>query len=168
MAHERDRAAFIKLFESYAPRLKSWLISRGVGSDEAEDIVQETMLSVWEKAALYRPDRASVSTWVFAIARNRLTDRVRKQRAFEPETWRWLLQEPPTPETEVGQAEFRELLEELLHAIPGEQSEVVRRSYLGGTSLAELSRERRVALGTIKKRARLALQKLRRALRGRI
>ena len=59
IAERRDRAAFVALFEFYAPRVKSMLMRLGVGAETAEDIAQDTLLAVWGKAAQYDPARAS-------------------------------------------------------------------------------------------------------------
>src|SRR3954447_10410935 len=62
IASGRDRAAFVALFDRYAPRLKSWFARGGLAGQQAEDLVQETMLSVWRKADSFDPSRAGVAT----------------------------------------------------------------------------------------------------------
>ena len=75
----RDRAAFAEIFDYFAPRLKSFMMRKGASTELAEDLVQETMIAVWSKAALYSPERGAASTWVFTIARNLRIDRLRRE-----------------------------------------------------------------------------------------
>src|SRR3990167_10804883 len=83
IAGARSRAAFAELFGFYAPRLKSYLLRLGAGDAEAEELVQEVMITVWQKEGQYDRSRASVSTWVFRIARNRRIDAQRRLRRPE-------------------------------------------------------------------------------------
>ena len=78
-----DRAAFAALFGFYAPRIKGFLVRTGTPPETAEEIAQETMLSVWRKAAQFDASRASVSTWIYTIARNVRIDRLRHERGVE-------------------------------------------------------------------------------------
>ena len=77
IAENEDRAAFASLFEFYAPRIKAMLTRLGAAADAAEDLAQETLLTVWRKAAYFDPARASASAWIFTIARNLRIDRLR-------------------------------------------------------------------------------------------
>ena len=83
----RDRAAFAELFDHFAPRLKGFIMRSGTPSGQAEEIVQEVMLTVWRKAAQFDPQRAQVSAWIYQIARNRQIDLIRKERRPLPEDW---------------------------------------------------------------------------------
>ncbi|HOV05061.1 MAG TPA: sigma-70 family RNA polymerase sigma factor, partial [Kaistiaceae bacterium] len=78
VAEKRDRAAFATLFDHYTPRLKSYLMRRGASSDLAEELAQDALLTLWTKADQFRPDRSSVGTWLFRIARNRFIDLMRR------------------------------------------------------------------------------------------
>ncbi|HEY8697877.1 MAG TPA: sigma factor, partial [Rhizomicrobium sp.] len=73
----RDRAAFEMLFRHFAPRIKAYLLRLGAASPVAEELAQEAMLSVWRKAALFDPAKASAGTWIFTIARNLRIDALR-------------------------------------------------------------------------------------------
>ena len=79
VANARDRAAFAMIFDHFAPRVKSFMMRKGASAEVAEDLVQETMIAVWSKAALYVPERGAASTWVFTIARNLRIDRLRRE-----------------------------------------------------------------------------------------
>ena len=154
-----DRQAFAALFRHFAPRVKGFLMKSGASPAQAEDCVQDVMSTVWQKAALYDPAKASVSTWVFTIARNRLIDMARRDRRPEPE----LLDQDPEPDQadvyETAQ-ENRRLVEALDH-LPEKQRQLIQRAYWGDLSQSEIAAETGLPLGTIKSRIRLALDRLR-------
>ena len=91
----RDRAAFATLFSHFAPRVKAYLLRLGAPPAVAEDLAQEALLSLWRKAHLFDPAKASAATWLFTIARNLRIDAIRRERRpeldpedFLPETAR--------------------------------------------------------------------------------
>jgi RNA polymerase sigma-70 factor, ECF subfamily len=79
VAADRDREAFAQLFRYFAPRLKGFDLRRGVDVGAAEELAQEIMLTVWRKADTFDPRRATVSTWVFTIVRNKRIDLFRRE-----------------------------------------------------------------------------------------
>ncbi len=79
VASDRDRGAFAELFAFFAPRIKAFLRRGGVNADLAEELAQEAMIQVWRRAESYDPAHAAVSTWIFAIARNKRIDRLRRE-----------------------------------------------------------------------------------------
>ena len=70
IAENQDRDAFAELFAHYAPRVKGYLMRLGASNGQAEEVTQEAMLSVWNKAHLFDRKKAAASTWIFTIARN--------------------------------------------------------------------------------------------------
>lgn len=160
----QDEAAFAALFEHFAPRIKGFLMRSGATGALAEEVAQDVMVTVWHKAHLFDPARASVATWVFTIARNRRIDALRKLRRPEPEDLGW------GPEPEPDQAEAMELqqeterLAEAIAQLPPKQRELIQRAYFGELSHSEIAAETGLPLGTIKSRIRLALERLRQAM----
>ena len=154
-----DRAAFAVLFRHFAPRVKAFLMKSGTPAALAEDCAQDVMATLWTKAALSDPARASVSTWVFTIARTRLIDLARRDRRPEAD--------PIPPDPEPDQAEVYETAEEsrrlvaALDALPPKQRELVRRAFWGDLTHSEIATETGLPLGTIKSRIRLGLERLR-------
>lgn len=122
------------------------------------------MATVWKKAHLFDPARASVATWVFTIARNRRIDLLRKARRPEPEDLPW------GPEPEPDQADAMVLQQEsaqlgkALKTLPAAQRELIEKAYFGDLSHGEIANLTGLPLGTIKSRIRLALEKLRLAM----
>lgn len=157
----QDRAAFAQLFRHFAPRVKAFLMKSGAGAALAEECAQDVMATLWQKAHLFDPARASVATWVYTIARNRRIDALRKARRAEPEELDW------GPEPEPDQAEVMEAQQETerlgraLSALPGPQRTLIERAFYGDLSHSEIAAETGLPLGTIKSRIRLALDKLR-------
>jgi len=78
IANEKDARALSEIFEIYGPKLKGWLMARGVGNGTAEDIVQDVMIKVWTRAVLFNPEKASFATWVYRMTRNKWIDHQRK------------------------------------------------------------------------------------------
>lgn len=158
---DRDTEAFATLFRHYGPRVKAFLMKSGADAALAEEVAQDVMATVWQKAALFDPARASVATWVFTIARNRRIDALRRARRPEPEDLPW------GPEAEPDQADALQMQQEsrklgaALAALPKSQRELIERAYFGDLSHAEIAAQTGLPLGTIKSRIRLALEKLR-------
>jgi len=168
IAIERDRAAFTTLFESFAPRLKSYLMRQGARPAEAEELVQEAMVAVWRKAELFDPCRASAATWIFRIARNLRLDAARRDRhadAYQPDLSD-APESPPTPEGLAAERQQEANVRSALADLPPEQLEVLRMSFFHDRPHAEIAQALRLPLGTVKSRIRLALQRLRASLEG--
>lgn len=160
----QDEAAFGALFEHFAPRVKGFLLRSGATETLAEECAQEVMATVWQKADLFDPTRASVSTWVFTIARNRRIDALRKQRRPEPEDLGWGPEPEPEPEAALGLQQDSARLAEALQKLPQKQRELIERAFYGDLSHSEIAAETGLPLGTIKSRIRLALERLRHAM----
>lgn len=166
VADERDKEAFGHLFRFFAPRVKAYLLRLGTESGAAEEIAQETLATLWHKADSFDPAQASVSTWVFAVARNKRIDRQRRlQRpAFDPDDP--ILQPEPVPAVdglfELWQREER--LRQAIQLLPAEQAEVVRLAYFEDKAHGAIAAQTELPLGTVKSRLRLALTRLRQAL----
>lgn len=83
----QDKVAFAALFRHFAPRVKAFLMKSGADATLAEECAQDVMATLWQKANLFDPTRASVATWVFTIARNRRIDALRKARRPNRKSW---------------------------------------------------------------------------------
>lgn len=161
----QDKSAFAELFRHFAPRVKSFLMRSGADPSMAEECTQEVMATLWQKAHLFDPSRASVATWVFTIARNRKIDALRKQRRPEPEDLTWGPEAEPEPDDVVALQQESEKLGRALAALPEKQRELIERAYFGDLSHSEIAAETGLPLGTIKSRIRLALDRLRHAMK---
>lgn len=172
VARKSDHHAFAALFSHFAPRLKTYFLRSGMTDADAEELAQETMVLVWRKADRFDPDKAAASTWIFAIGRNVRVDALRRGRhaasAAPPCGTADDSQEPPEQcaETLVASAQHEQRLRQALRGLPPEQAEVLRLSYLGDRSHAEVGHALGIPLGTVKGRIRQALARLRAALGG--
>ena len=161
-----DESAFRELYHRHTPRLYQFVL-RVMGGDEleAEDVVQDVMLSVWHKAAQFDPARAPVSAWVYRIARNRQVDIVRKAKRPLPEQIETETPPEADPGQIVGLEEEGEKLRAALAKLNPEQREVIARAYLGDLTHGEIQAETGLPMGTIKSRIRLGLERLRHELK---
>jgi len=163
IAARQDRTAFAALFAFYAPRIKTLLMRMGASADVGEDIAQETLLSVWRKAASFDPARASASTWIYTIARNLRIDRLRHDnmaRLYEQsETVE--REGPERPDATLSAEERAQRVRAALDKIPEEQVCVLKLSFFEGHAHGDIAEELKLPLGTVKSRLRLAMSRLR-------
>lgn len=166
VAARGDAEAFRKLFQMFAPRVKSYMMRQGADATTAEELAQETLLTVWRKAGLYSGDKGSASTWIFTIARNLRIDRLRREVPWQelPEGHDETASEDPSPDDAVSNRERQQRVQAVLATLPTEQLEVVNLSYLEGLSHSEIADRLSLPLGTVKSRMRLAYQKIREAV----
>ncbi len=166
VASKQDRAAFTALFEFYAPRIKAMLMRGGATADAAEDIAQETLVTVWRKSAYFDPARAGASTWVYTIARNLRIDRLRteKRAALYAPYEAVGAEEPERPDGALDASERQERVRAALDKLPPEQIRVLQLSFFEGRPHGDIARLLDLPLGTVKSRLRLAMTRLRNAL----
>ena len=160
----KDTSAFEELFNHFAPRVKAFLMKFGADPQMAEECSQEVMATVWRKAHLFDPSRASASTWIFTIARNKKIDAIRKQNRPEPEQLYPDQDYEPDQESVVELQQETERLTLALGELPEKQRVLVEKAYLGELSHSEIAEITGLPLGTIKSRIRLALEKLRHSM----
>jgi len=166
VAATQDRAAFAALFAHFAPRVKAYLLRLGAPSGVAEELAQEALLSVWRKAHLFDPAKASAATWLFTIARNLRIDAIRRERRpeLDPEDFM------PEPDTDADAglmlAENEGRLRLALKELPADQIQVVELSFFADKPHSQIAVELGIPLGTVKSRLRLAMARIRTALEG--
>ena len=170
---ERSPEAIAELYDRYSGMLKA--LSQRILHDpsDAEEILQETFLQVWNQASRYDPKRSSVSTWLVLISRSRSIDRLRS-RQVKLRTATAAGRENPDIHTSpkgvgnvLGQ-ERRKRLQEEMARLPSEQSQVLELAFYGGMTQSEIAEHTGIPLGTVKTRTLLAMKKLRQALHAEI
>lgn len=163
IAGQQDKSAFVALFNYFAPRVKSYLRRQGVDSAQADDITQDVMLQVWNRAAQFDATKARPSTWIYTIARNRLVDiwRQQKNNVIEFNDPSSL---PETPYEHVHSIDGEQESVNLREAVAGlsdEQRLIIEETYFHERSQRMIAAARKIPLGTVKSRLRLALDHLR-------
>ena len=166
VAINRDREAFAALFAHFAPLLKSFALSSpGMSSNElAEEVVQEVMLKVWNRAVTFDVSKASATTWIYTLARNCRIDLLRRKFRLREEVdvdelWD-IGTDPDDLENDASQRRAEVDVRESLKTLPAEQRQIVTKVYMEGKSHSEVAEELNLPLGTVKSRLRLAMSKL--------
>lgn len=168
VSRRRDRDSFLRIYDHYAPRVRLYL--RGIGSPEAvaEELAQEALLRLWQRAELYDATRSSLSTWLFRIARNLHIDRVRREPCWVPmdDEPGWLDKDDAdgfsSAESRAAQAD----LEHRIERLPAIQARLIRMSYFEAKSHQEIANELGMPLGTVKSSLRRAFLRLQLGVRG--
>ena len=164
VAAERDRAAFATLFSHFAPRVKAYLLRLGAPPALAEDLAQEALLSLWRKAHLFDPAKASAATWLFTIARNLRIDAIRRERRPELDPEDFLPEAAPGADDGLALADEEARLRVALRALSPDQIQVVELSFFADKPHSEIAAQLDIPLGTVKSRLRLAMARLKRVL----
>ncbi len=167
IATDRSEDAFRNLFNEYGPRVRNFMMQQGADPGLAEELAQETLITVWRKASLYSAEKGSATTWIYTIARNLRTDHIRRQRVWHELTEEHAQKIPSgdVPADEAMDARQRQVrVQAVLKELPPEQVEVVRLAFMEGLPHSEIATRLSLPLGTVKSRIRLAYQKLRTAL----
>ncbi len=159
----RDRSAFKKLYEHFAPRLKSFLLRIGSDMSAAEEICQESMIMVWRRAETFNPDSAGASTWIFTIARNKRIDKLRKDNRPLPDLNDPSFFQIPVDKSDdiLQRVEEEKKIKNALKNLPPEQAKLIISAYYEEKSHRKIADEKNLPLGTVKSRIRLAINRLR-------
>jgi len=164
IANQQDARALSDLFEVYGPKLKGWLMARGVGNGTSEDIVQDVMIKVWTRAALFDPKKASFATWVYRLTRNKWIDHQRKHGRVDvrdPELMKIIADdEIPSAEQDFMTQQSTEILREHIAQLTEAQQMAIRMAFLEFKTHKEISAETGLPLGTVKTRIRSAINAL--------
>lgn len=172
VAQERDQQAFGQLFEHYAPLIRSYSLAREPGAHlVADELVQEVLVKLWNKAHLYNSAKANANTWIFTLARNCRIDYLRRNGRYaseiDPEDiFNTLEDEAAGPFEATQQRKSAQQVHAGMDQLPVEQSQVLAKVYMEGKTQQETALELNLPLGTVKSRVRLALQKLEVIIRG--
>lgn len=159
---KQDREAFAALFAYFAPRIKSFLIKGGASPDQADELAQETMIAVWQKAESFDAAKASPSTWIFTIARNKRIDALRKTPRPEMDADDLeLADDTPNASEDILRDEETDIMAEAIQGLPAEQADLLYKSFFEDKTHADIAKETNLPLGTVKSRIRLALDRLR-------
>ena len=164
----QDRQAFKALFDHFGPLIKSYFMAKFPSQQSLQmmdELVQEVMIKIWQKAMTFDPQKAAASTWIFTLARNTRIDMLRRQSKYA-KTSSLETEEIWEDTTESGPYQLLQhnrdsrQIRESLQQLPDEQSLVIRKVYMESKSHSEVAEELNLPLGTVKSRVRLAQNKL--------
>jgi RNA polymerase sigma factor (sigma-70 family) len=166
IAQSADMEAFEALFTEFGPRVRAYLLKMTRNAQAAEDLMQETMLSIWRKAGQYDRSRGPASAWIFTIARNVWIDAWRKQRrpAIDPDDPALAAEPEPDAVHRIELKQSHDALHKALQRLPKEQVELIRLSFFEEASHSTIAKNLGLPIGTVKSRIRLAFGRLRAAL----
>ncbi|MDX2319845.1 MAG: sigma-70 family RNA polymerase sigma factor [Moritella sp.] len=161
VGNDQDKRAFELLFKHFAPKIRGFGLQRFGQEAQALELVQDTLLLVWRKAALFNADKGKASTWIYTVMRNHCFDMLRKQQTqkedqVSDDLW-------PLIEAEQTVEDDHLLTGQLLSHItclPKQQKEVVEALLIKELSQQEVASLLNIPLGTVKSRLRLAISKL--------
>ncbi|MDP1847977.1 MAG: sigma-70 family RNA polymerase sigma factor [Solirubrobacteraceae bacterium] len=166
-----DAQAFEVVYERHSSAAFS-LAYRMCGTrSAAEDVVQESFLSLWRSGARYDRTRGSVRTWVLGIVHNRAIDSLRRsvvhdRRRASDEGIEERFEARERTDIEVGRLAESAEIRQALTTLPVEQSRVIELAYFGGFTQSEIATMIDTPIGTVKGRMRLGLEKMRAQLGG--
>ena len=170
-----EEAALERLYDAYSPVLYGIAYRISGERSDAEEIVLDSFVQVWRDARRFRAERGSVIAWLTTICRSRALDlvRARGRRARvldqaslgEPESAPGMGTEVPAAERRLESSEQRRVVADALRGLPEPQREAIQLAYYDGLSHSEIAERLGEPLGTIKTRVRLAMEKLRDALK---
>jgi RNA polymerase sigma-70 factor (ECF subfamily) len=161
----RDADAFEELWSRYARAVLGLALRRLRDRGRAEDAVQETFASIWRSASSYRPERGPGAPWVYAVARNAITDRGRARSEPPAEA----PDEPapgPGPDERAEHAWVSFRVHRAVEELPRQERSLIELAYWSGLSQSEIASKLGIPLGTVKTRTRAALARLADALEG--
>lgn len=171
---ERDSTALAELYDRYSGILKSLIMGVIHNDAEADDLLQEIFMEIWNQAAHYSAQKGKPLGWIVTLTRRRSIDRLRKKQAYaraeerlqneteqQPEAW-----VHNSTEDDIEMSDTRRLILGVLKNLPVAQREAIDLAFYHGMSQREIAAKTGIPLGTIKTRLELGLKKISEALRG--
>lgn len=160
-----DQEAFAHLFDHHSSVVLGFLTRMLGDRSEAEEVLQEVFLQVWDQASRYKATRATPRGWMMMMARSRALDRIRSRDARSRRE-KIVAEEKGQEENPVGtarleQGERGEMIDRALSTLPDEQRLCVELAFFEGLSQSQISRRLDVPLGTVKSRFQFGMKKLR-------
>ena len=158
IANSQDKEAFSKIFDYFAPKILGYLINSGISKDISEEITQEVLTTIWQKAHLFNYQRAKVNTWIFTIARNKRIDRIRKDTnpTYNPVD----LINALYSDADNKNLESREKIVQMRSKLSKNENKIIKMNFFEGKTHKNISQELEIPLGTVKSRIRNILRKM--------
>ncbi len=174
VGQKRDESAFQQLFKHFEPLIKGFCVNQGgvnYSADFADEIVQEVMIKVWQKAPYFDPSKAAASTWIYTVMRNCRIDLLRKNQRHQitdggslevDDLWDETTENQPFVYLQHSRNE--DLIRQSFESLPVEQRQALTQVYMQGKTHSEIAEASGLPLGTVKSRVRMGLQKLQQSI----
>jgi RNA polymerase sigma factor (sigma-70 family) len=169
-----DQQGFAELYRRTSPRLFGLCLRMLRDRGAAEEVLQDTFVTVWRRASSFDAQRASALTWLASLSRHKAIDHLRRRREtpIDPLTALQSAAEdgddyggdPLSPPAQLQRSQDYQRLQECLDALEQRQQHSVREAFFTGATYDELARRRSVPLGTMKSWIRRGLLQLRKCL----
>jgi len=161
IANERDEMAFSNLFDFLAPKINAYYLQNGLIKDNAEELTQEVMSTIWSKSDKYDSSKSAVSTWVYTIARNKKVDFLRKNTSgnYNEEDIREFLYDEDRND-KINENEIKDQVNRINQELDNSQREIIKMNFFENKSHKKIAEELEIPLGTVKSRIRHILIKM--------
>ncbi len=159
--NDRDEMAFSSLFDFLAPKINSYYLQNGLVAENAEELTQEVMSTVWVKSHLYNSSKSAVSTWVYTIARNKKVDFYRKNSKIdqnEEDIREFMYENNET--NSLTNKEINIQVDRINKELNNEQRRIIKMNFFENKSHKKIAEELEIPLGTVKSRIRHILVKM--------
>lgn len=169
VGQERDEQAFAQLFAHFAPLIKGFCLGNlnsSFPADAAEEIVQEVMFKVWQKAPSYDATKSAASTWIYTVMRNCRIDLMRRNQRVPIDRDAididdiWDEADDDQAFVYLQQSSNEALIDKSFTQLPPEQRQVLTQVYMQGKTHQQIADETGLPLGTVKSRVRIGLKKM--------
>ena len=158
VSDKRDEIAFSEIFDFIAPKINAYYLKNNLSSDQAEELTQEVLSTIWVKAKLFKPEKSKFTTWCFTIARNKKIDFYRKNKKndINEDDIRYFLYE----NEESNDYEAESIINKITEELDQNQKKLIKMSFFEQKSHKNIAAELEIPLGTVKSRIRATLNKM--------
>ena len=158
VSKERNEVAFSEIFDFIAPKINAYYIQNNLSIEQAEELTQEVLSTIWLKAELFDPEKSKFITWSFTIARNKKIDFYRKNQknvANEEDIRDFLYNE-----NKLDDYEIESIIKDITKDLDENQKKLIKMSFFEQKSHKNIATELEIPLGTVKSRIRASLNKM--------
>ena len=158
VSEERNELAFSEIFDFIAPKINAYYVKNNIGIEQAEEITQEVLSTIWLKAEQFDPEKSKFITWSFTIARNKKIDFYRKNKKSDvnEEDIRDFLYE----DNKSDDYELESTIKKITKELDENQKKLIKMSFFEQKSHKNIAAELEIPLGTVKSRIRASLNKM--------
>ena len=158
VAEERNEIAFSEIFDFIAPKINAYYIKNNLSIEQAEELTQEVLSTIWLKADLFDPEKSKFITWSFTIARNKKIDFYRKNKKndINEEDIRDFIYE----NNKTNDYEIDSTIKKITQELDESQKKLIKMSFFEQKSHKNIAAELEIPLGTVKSRIRASLNKM--------